>query len=971
MKMGLSKEFLVFAVAVSAACLSVSAYAETDLVQGGDFSSASTNLAPLCRGAYGCALSLFTEPLTWNRCGRCTVSRSVPDAQNKGCVVHSASVVIGATDDGPGFAVEPSCRYDFSFDVRGSVPAVAVDIVYWTGDDGRKGRHTAKVDIADRSVSAAWAVKTGSFVAPKDARCAALRLSIWSSSRWKSRHQFKVGDYFMFDNVKVVRSSRNLLATNTETSSPQAVDMRKTVALGERFDDLVSYKDGRTPAQARTVFVVRREADALVVDVEAEEPGELAAGNASRVWSGDAVELVFGGAGDGRTRTHVAFNPAGAKYTAGLDSIANSDWDLVTSMKSNSWRATARLPFAFLGWKSPKGAVPFNAGRVRPRARTFDVWSAKGGFHDVASFGRIALDGYASLLKAEFGVDTQIENRAEFEARFAAESIARTAARLAKFKEATFSVAQVPTVSDWTQPYLPEEIFDPPERIALKAAVNEIRALPLAVANLTDRAEDYRVVLETEKNDFVGDWGLEGFPAANVVLRRGVRFRDVDGALPTTRFDPLPRLDEACVVTVPSGEAGLVWCDFDCTGVNPGVYRGRLRVMPLCEPGTCRSKNGAMDYKGKMRTIPVELEVVDAEIPRRVPAYAGYFMGVDSQEAFDASFQVGAECFQVNAWNFKFDRDRDGNLDFSRPKGGTTNVARTVASHVAWARRYGFRPKFSIVYSAIDVCKNLYSCGNDREKFRRLWPQYVRSVKKVMNDAGVPDTDYFVEVKDEPKAEMLDELLIAHRLAKEALPEVRLAMLLASWDLPQKTLEEFVPFADVWILWRGKFDNAHFRAFAARLAKEGKEVCHYSCDTSMRLPLLGYYRHHAWFSEMHGLAGAYMYQLTDSVGGAGFGFKDFKSIPVAGLFYRSFGKPVPSLRMMALREGFTDVKFIAALREKNKTANDPEIAAFLKSAAGDVLVRHVGDSRFPDRVRDRARELLARRPAGVNDKQKE
>lgn len=181
MKVCFNKVFLVFAVAVSATCLSASASA--NLVQGGDFSSAATNLAPLCRGAYGCSLSLFTEPLTWNRCGKCTVSRSVPDAQNKGCVVHSANVVIGATDDGPGFVVEPSCRYEFSFDVRGSVPAVAVDLVYWTGDDERKDRRTAKVDIADRSVSAAWTVKTGSFVAPKDARRAALRLSIWSSSR--------------------------------------------------------------------------------------------------------------------------------------------------------------------------------------------------------------------------------------------------------------------------------------------------------------------------------------------------------------------------------------------------------------------------------------------------------------------------------------------------------------------------------------------------------------------------------------------------------------------------------------------------------------------------------------------------------------------------------------------------------------------------------------------------------------------
>jgi hypothetical protein len=260
----------------------------------------------------------------------------------------------------------------------------------------------------------------------------------------------------------------------------------------------------------------------------------------------------------------------------------------------------------------------------------------------------------------------------------------------------------------------------------------------------------------------------------------------------------------------------------------------------------------------------------------------------------------------------------------------------------------------------MDACKGLYACGNDGEKFRRIWPQYVKGVKAVMNAAGVRDSDYFIEVKDEPKAEILDELLEAHRLAKEAAPPVRLAMLLASWDLPLDKLEKFVPYSDIWILWRGKLANAAFLRFVNRLGFAFMEIAHYSCETSIRQPLLGYYRHHAWFGAMHNLDSAFMYQLTDSIGGAGFGYKDFKSIPVAGLFYRSFGTPIPSLRLMALREGFTDVKVLAALDEAYFNCPDPEVAAFLKTAAEEVLMRHPGDATFPDAMRDKARDLLVR-----------
>ena len=945
-------------VALAIALMGICAGAQ-NLITCGDFSAAAGNLAPECRAEAG-KVSLFTEEYTWNKCGKCEVTKDEPDREHPGSFVHAANVLIGLAKDGKGgFPVEAGVRYDVSFDVKslGEPMGLGCEAVCWKTDDYWRNRTNVK-GIVKGGVKAetAWSTYKGSFVVPDGTKRAAIRLSVWSSSKWPGTRQYKVGDAFLFDNVKVSKS-RNNLGTGSGDVPPPAIT-RKKIALDEPFSDLVSYKDGCTPSVAKTVFRVRKDDTALYFDVTAEEPGELVVGTPDKVWSGDTIELQIEGVDGSRTRTHVAFNSAGGKYTAGCEGLSNDGWELRTKVGEKGWQASVKLPFAFLGLKGNETDLGINVGRCRNKARTFDCWAVGKDFQDPTGFGRVLFGGYGAELRRLFGADApDAANRAEFEATWVRLETARLAAKFAKFKEARFSVAPVSTLSDWTQPFLPEEIFDPPTNIVVKAAVNEIRALPLALANLTDRTEDYRVILETCANDYVGAWGLEGFPPEQIVARKGLRFKDVDTDCPSTRFDPLAKLDEVGSVTVPPREAGLVWYDFDCTGVKPGVYRGRLRVIPLCEPGV--HKNGK--YAGKMQTIPVSLEVVGAAISTRSPKPAHYFMDVESQAAFDTAFAIGNEHYQVHSWSFSFERDANGDLDLSRPKGGTTNVAKKVANHVAWAAKHGFRPKFVIVYSAMDACAGLYGCGKDAAKLRRFWPQYVKGVKRTMNEAGVDDADYVIEVKDEPALKVMDQLLDLHKLAKETCPTVRLAMLLAAWKPSAEQMRAFIPYAETWILWRGGYwSTKEYRDFCEELKAAGREVMHYSCDVTLRLPLLQYYRQHAWFAERHGLDGAYMYQLTDHLNGAKFGAKDFKSIPYGGLFYRSFGTPVPSLRYMALREGHTDVKFLAALKEKNVAANDPEIAAFLKDAAVEVIDRHPSDATCPDRLRDRARELLAK-----------
>jgi len=929
-----------------------------NLVQKGDFTGAAEDLSPVCRPESG-GVSLYTEDRTWNKCGMCKVTRSYPDSVKKDCVVHSATVTIGLDKDKHGFPVEPGVRYDVSLDVRGLDGAMGVlhDVLCWTGDSYWYDRKSVK-NVIPGGIKAEkeWKTFKGSFRVPEGARRAALRLWITSSSRWPQKRQYKIGDAFLFDNVKIVRSRKNIDLGDDRSDEDIPVTLRKTIALGEAFGDLVSFKDGSTPSKVQTEFSVHKDADSLMFKVKAEAQDGLETGESKKVWSGETIEIVLERPDGSHPRTHIAFNNAGAKYTDAGKGADNSNWSLDMRTDGGAWLATARIPLAVLGLKGNERELGFNIGRARSKARTFDVWSVGGAFHDPGNFGRILFCSYADELKRKFGIESSASTRAVFESEWIAAERALFREKMARFKDQKFSFAQVPAVSDWTIPYLPQEVFEPPSEINLSAAVNEICALPLAIANFSGRTEDYRVVIETEENEHIGSWGLAGFPKEQVVARKGIRFKDVDTENPSLRFDPLVRLDEAGTVTVPPREAGLVWYDFDCTGVRPGTYKGRLRIIPMCEPGVFK-KNG---YAGKMQTVPVTLTVVDAGIPVRPAAPAGYFMGVESQAALDTAFQIGAEHFQVHTWSIQYERDKDGNFDLNRPKKRCVKESEKIKNHIAWAAKHGFKPKFHVVYSAMNACREMY-CGKSREKFLRMWPQYVAGVKRLLNDAGVPDSDYFIEVVDEPKIAQLGEVLEAHKIAKAANPSVRLAVLFAAWRPTIAQMREFVPYTDVWILWRnGYWSTKEGRDFAERLRTEGKEVYHYVCETSIRMPLLQYYRHHPWFAERHGLAGSYMYQLTDHIAGGSFGSKDFKSIPYSGLFYRSFGVPVPSLRFMALREGFTDCKLIAALKAKNAKVDDPEIAAFLQSAAVEVIDRNPNDPALPDRMRTRARELLCR-----------
>jgi hypothetical protein len=100
-----------------------------------------------------------------------------------------------------------------------------------------------------------------------------------------------------------------------------------------------------------------------------------------------------------------------------------------------------------------------------------------------------------------------------------------------------------------------------------------------------------------------------------------------------------------------------------------------------------------------------------------------------------------------------------------------------------------------------------------------------------------------------------------------------------------------------------------------------------------------------------------MYQFYDTKGGMG--ARDFKVPTIGGIIYFHFGKVVPTVRFMSFREGITDLKYIAKLREI--APNDPEVEKFISNAVERALGSRKHDPKEPDRLRERAAKMILQR----------
>ena len=441
-------------------------------------------------------------------------------------------------------------------------------------------------------------------------------------------------------------------------------------------------------------------------------------------------------------------------------------------------------------------------------------------------------------------------------------------------------------------------------------------------------------------------FGLKGFPSAQISCREAIRFKETDAEPITLRLDPLVEMNEVRVTTVPAKEAGLVWFDFDTTGVKPGVYRGRIRVLPLGER--------------KGRTVPLSLEVVPVELPVR-PVRPTFLCGrAENESAYRLFRGLGNRTFMLTPWHFQFELDAKGNIDLARPRHWVADIRRDIRRHKAWAAKYGDpRPHFEVAYSTWHAMCSVYGLQKDPEGAMRLWPQFLEGIRKVMSEEDVKPGEYVVETWDEPKKEVWDTVYAAHRLAKDRFPDVRLELTLghaADREQAARDIRRLLPLTDGWMNWSAQYFSGAYLELVREAQRRGAEVAHYSCGTSIRVPISTTYRLMPWFGERYGLDADCIFQFIHATGGDG--CMSFKKTPYGDIAYRSFDTYVPSLRYMAIREGQTDIRYLAALRTAR--GNEPEVARFLAEAPVRAVDENPHDASLPPALREQALDLLLR-----------
>jgi hypothetical protein len=245
----------------------------------------------------------------------------------------------------------------------------------------------------------------------------------------------------------------------------------------------------------------------------------------------------------------------------------------------------------------------------------------------------------------------------------------------------------------------------------------------------------------------------------------------------------------------------------------------------------------------------------------------------------------------------------------------------------------------------------------DRKEHLSQFVEWVGAVKREMNALNIADDSYVIETWDEPEKEYAEEILLAHKALKKAHPTVRLTITLGGQGFPFEQVLKLEPYVDGWTLWdHGYFSRSDHLSFIRRVLGSGRRVSHYTCATGasmMREDRTRAYRRSAWLAQAHGLTRNEFFWFVDAAGG--YGAQNWKTAPVAGIFYRSFDGFIPSVRAMAYREGMTDIKYLAAL--KAKAGDKPEVASFLKEAPMKVVCDEAHDITAAHRMRARIIEL--------------
>ena len=101
----------------------------------------------------------FVEELTWNKCLKLRLAQLLDNE-----VKVSAVILFGHLEKQIGFAAEPETTYEFSFEAKGTVPAVVVSgFLYHNDDPWWKSNTRVKSSLTGAKITPEWTCYKGFF----------------------------------------------------------------------------------------------------------------------------------------------------------------------------------------------------------------------------------------------------------------------------------------------------------------------------------------------------------------------------------------------------------------------------------------------------------------------------------------------------------------------------------------------------------------------------------------------------------------------------------------------------------------------------------------------------------------------------------------------------------------------------------------------------------------------------------------
>lgn len=930
---------------------------------------------------------IVTEDGSWNKCLRI---EKIAENVNPKTGKKSDHIVVTFGNDGmeggkhPGFAVKPHTVYEFQFELKGNVVPI-IRHIEWNGDDYWKNMgETPKANIPKKPVASnEWQIVKGTFRIGPKAKYAGLQLFMWGDEKWNNLNP--VGAYFMVDKMQI-RQQASLLPeakTGNVGIKERQVDTR-CIIPGETYNGFTKLRT-KEPAQADTSYSYQFKDGKVLLKVRCNEPfmDKLKANikdDDGSVWKDDCVEIFFNSKVSGRKLNQFVVSAGGGRWMGrgNAEKVAEySSWKASVAKEKDAWIVNAEIPLGLMGWNEPPKAdeaLRVLIGRNRtPVKETTSSTFTKDGFHEIEDWAYLFPNGAKVwgeaqkqlLLAKAKKFDKIVKEINEWKP---SDKPAENLAKVNYFKDKMlaeelsgrkFVLTHNPITADTQIPFLPETLANPPASISDRAAGNELHCMALAITNLTEQVEEYRIVISAINEETSEKWVLEtkdgkNYPPEKITMYRAIRVKDGEEASHGRRYDPLVPMDVSQTVVVPPRESAPIFVQFDTTGVAPGVYQGVVRVIPLGEEGTLEKKNPSY------RDIPFSFEVLPFQLSRKGVRHFMY-QEARNKEDFKIMIDAGVNVFQINAWTASFKFADDGSIIAK----DTKKMEAKIKDYMEWAKEYGVEDRLEMCLHYAVYYHYIERFTNNKFKpftpaWEKAWVNCMMELDAVREKCGFPNDKWVYELEDEPKETRFPILIRAAELACKAKPGLRFMITLGAHEISCDTLMKLVPYVHEWCFWNIRFFlQEDLKPLLARLRKENKLISTYTCNTSMRSSLQLYYRHVPWTVPYFNLGSHNFYEHSTHK----YRTRSWREATCGEVVIYSNGHPVTTIRNECLKSGLIDLKYLAVLKQcQEKVGKDSElgrkIGSFIEKTTYAVIINPPEDPLHFEKIREEMINLI-------------